>query len=337
MYSINLCTKLGLTRCLFPMDGERTLRKFFLTFDIEDFISKNSILALKRILESLKKYDLKALFFITGNMAEKLRNFPIIVDMLNEHQIGYHSSSHSVHPTIFEFTDVKDYKEAYRISLQRETSHVNPLTGKIEGKGGIYALKALFPKKQIASFRAPGNCWSPPHLEALKSLGIPYDFSTNVSSVPVNYKGITFYPYPIIAHWQGKLSEYFTLLVSLLKCKTTVIGLHPNLLVNQHEWDSIYWNYNPKKLIQPPVRSSQEVVSLLRKLDLLLKHIRNLQEIDLIELTPNLKKSYKNLLVTKTNVKRWYQTSIGWAIKQKYKPRFLYRHFLKFFKMNSDD
>lgn len=82
-------------------------------------------------------------------MAEKLENFPNIVQLLNEHEIGYHSSSHSVRPTIFEFTDIQDYEKAYQISLERETSHINPLTGKIEGKGGIHSVKNLFPKKQI--------------------------------------------------------------------------------------------------------------------------------------------------------------------------------------------
>ena len=63
--------------------------------------------------------------------------YPELLDLLEKHEIGYHSSSHSVHPTIFEFTDVAKYDKAYQTSILRETSHINPLTGKIEGSGGI--------------------------------------------------------------------------------------------------------------------------------------------------------------------------------------------------------
>lgn len=308
------------------------LHKLYLTFDTEDFISENSILILRRILESLKKYDLKGLFFITGHMAEKLRNFPLIVDSLNEHQIGYHSSSHSVHPTIFEFTDIKDYAKAYEISLQRETAHINQLDGNIEGKGGIYALKDLFPKKLITTFRAPGHCWSPPHMEALKSLGIEYDFSTNISSAPVSYKNITFYPYPIIGHWQGKPSEYRNLFVSL-RHEVSVLTIHPSLLVNRGEWDAIYFKSNPKELINPPPRNNAEAEFLLRKFDLLLRQIGDLQKSHLVEVAPNLQKSKKTLPLTKIDVEKCYQTSIRWARKQDYKPKFLRQHFMRFFDM----
>ena len=118
-------------------------------------------------------------------MAEKLSSFPDTVELLCEHQIGYHSSSHSIHPTLFEFTDVESYEEAYQTSIIRETAHINPVTGEVEGSGGIQALRRLFPKKQIDSFRAPGYCWTPPHLDAMKTLGIKYDFSTNISIAPV--------------------------------------------------------------------------------------------------------------------------------------------------------
>lgn len=310
------------------------MRKLFLTFDVEDFISQSSISALKAILEILKKYELKALFFVTGHMAERLKNFDDVVDDLKEHEIGYHSSSHSVHPTIFEFTDVENYERAYYISIRRETSNINPLTGEIEGKGGIYTLKSLFPNKQIIAFRAPGHCWSPPHLEALRDLGIKYDFSANLSSSPISYKRITFYPYPIIGHWQGKLMDYSTLSTSLFRNKVTIISFHPSLLVNQREWDLIYLKSNPKKLIEPQLRQPLEILSLFQKFDLLLKQLQKLQKLGLIEVGNNFEKVHKNLLVTKSVIDKCYKTSIRWCMGHNYKPKFLYQHFLKFFEIN---
>jgi len=310
----------------------KTMRKLFLTFDVEDFTNPKSFAALHTILEMLKKYDFRALFFITGHIAEKLENYPQIVDLLDEHEIGYHSSGHSVHPTIFEFTDVESYEKAYQTSLKRETSHINPLTGKIEGKGGILSLKDLFPTKHVTAFRAPGCCWSPPHTEALQDLGIKFDFSSNISSMPVSHKGLTFYPYPTLAKWEGKLSNYRVFWVLMIKNQYMVIGLHPSLFMTYDEWDSIYHNGNPKLIVSPRLRDADEVKHLLRSFDLLLKQIKHLEKLSLIEVTPNLIKSEKNLTVTKNIVEKCYEQSVRWARNAfNYKPKFLRNHFFKFF------
>ena len=46
--------------------------KLLLTFDIEDFITANAIDALRIVLEMLKKYRLRAIFFII----EVCKNMP---------------------------------------------------------------------------------------------------------------------------------------------------------------------------------------------------------------------------------------------------------------------
>lgn len=307
------------------------MHNVILTFDTEDFISENSVWILRRVLEELKKHDLEAIFFITGHMAEKLQDFNEVVDLLNEHEIGYHSSSHSVHPAIYEFTDLADYEEAYNISLQRETAHINPATGEIEGKGGIFTLKELFHKKQIKLFRAPGHCWAPPHLEALRSLGITFDFSTNLSSMPVNFKGFTFYPYPIMGHWEGTLSDNRTLLISLLKRRLAILTVHPSLLANKTEWDSIYFISNPRQLSPPQARSTYEIRHLLHNFSLLLDRIAWLKKMHVVETTPNLERTNRKLSVNQYAVTKCYQKSIRWALKQEYRPKFLFQHFLRFF------
>ena len=319
----------------------KTPHNFFLAFDVEDFISENSIPALHKILELLKKHELHGLFFITGSMAEKLFNHPATVNLLSEHQIGYHSSSHSIHPTLFEFTDVKDYEEAYQTSLIRETSHVNPLTGEIETSGGIKTLRALFPKKQIDAFRAPGYCWTPPHLEALKTLGINYDFSTNISIEPISYRRITFYPFPILlANWQGGIREHSYLQRLTLKRAVSVLTIHPSTMINQLDWDLIYYHtnknfeINPARLTEPPPRSPTEVISKYHRFDLLLRHLTNLQKLHLVKVTPGLKPASKILCQESIDVAKYYNFSIKWAEGFEYKPKFLYDHFVRFFNLN---
>ena len=95
------------------------------------------------LLSINKNFTYSDLEDIFKNTAEKIGNYPKILDLLEDNYIGYHSSAHTVRPTIIEYTDIKNYILAQRISLKRETSHINPLTGEIEGKGGISPLSNL--------------------------------------------------------------------------------------------------------------------------------------------------------------------------------------------------
>ncbi|MCD6242841.1 polysaccharide deacetylase family protein [Candidatus Bathyarchaeota archaeon] len=309
------------------------MHRVFLTFDVEDFINPNAIFALQRILELLEKYNIRAIFFITGHMAEKISNYSEIIERLKYHEIGYHSSSHSVHPTIPEYTDVKSYKKAYEESIRRETSHINPLTGKIERDGGIHFLQDLFYSKKIRAFRAPGMCWTPPHLEALKSLGIEHDFSTNLTcSELVSYKGLTFYPYTVTQQWNGTIYDYECLLFSILRNKITILDLHPTLFVNRIEWDFIYRKGNPKKLMNVPKRPKKEIQELFNSFELLIKRIDFLRKIKLIKTDPSFSASNKKLSIRKKQVNKCYEKSMQWAIGCfNYHPKFIKSHFDYFF------
>jgi hypothetical protein len=266
-------------------------------------------------------------------MAEKISNFPKILDLLESHEIGYHSSAHSVRPTIVEYADVKDYALAQRISLKRETSHINPLTGECEGKGGILLLKDLFPNKRVNSFRAPGFCWSPPHLEALKELGIRFDFSTDLSPTPIFYRGITFYPRPCATTFDiMNVFRYTFIFKSLVESRLAVLSFHPNHFVNINYWDSAYFSGNPKRLCQAKARSWTDTKAILRKFELFLKRFSLLQKSSMLTFTPSLEKSRKELIFTKESVIKAYQISISWGKNSfGYNPKFVRKHFEKFF------
>jgi peptidoglycan/xylan/chitin deacetylase (PgdA/CDA1 family) len=306
------------------------------TFDVEDFTNKRAFMALQATIELLDRYGFNGIFLITGHVAESLYEYPKIVELLEAHEVGYHSSGHSVHPTIFEFTDVKSYREAYEISLKRETSHINPLTGQTEGEGGIIALQKIFPSKKITAFRAPGYCWSPPHLEALRDLGIKFDFSAILSKTPVYNKGITFYPYPILAQWNGKPSDFRLFWITTAKNPCIVIGLHPSLFATYDGWDKIYFNGNPKTIVPSKPREPQEVKSLIRSFDLFLKNIKILEKLGLIEVTTKLENTKNELVITNGTAEKCYAHSMRWARNVfHYKPRYLRNHFHHFFNVSA--
>jgi hypothetical protein len=262
-------------------------------------------------------------------MAEKLARFPQVVDLLEEHEIGYHSTSHSVHPTIFEYTDVDDYQEAYRASLNREVSHINPLSGAIEGRGGIELLKDMFSHKRIESFRAPGFSWSPPHLEALIHLGIKYDFSTDISGIPVKYKGITFFPFPSFID-SVPLRSF---LRSVMKKEMTVVDFHPNFFVNEDWWDSIFFSgTNPDRMYGVAPRTVNRVRSMFRRFDALLRIVDSLSKMKMIEPCNEVTESKIELDSTKMDVERVYRLIVSWPTGRfSYESRFIRSHLSHFF------
>ena len=208
------------------------ITKCFLTFDVEgspgheDFMDSRSLHGLLVTLKLLERFDLKGLFFITGTVAEKVCNDSAVFNLLSKHEIGFHSSTHSVKPRIFEYTDVSDYNEVMEAAIQRETSDIDPLTGKVIGRGGISRLREFFPDKKIESFRAPFNYFSPPHIEALKSLGFKHIFSGDFSDKAFMHKGLMFHPSATF------IDDPLTKIVQIDYGKKTLTSPFLNALIN---------------------------------------------------------------------------------------------------------
>ena len=280
----------------------RLLHRLLLTFDVEDFINERSFEALHVIIELLKKYDLRALFFVTGHMAERLKLLPIIQRSLGIHEIGFHSSAHSVHPTIFEYCDIEEYDNAYSMSLRRETSRINPISGEIEGAGGLQTLKSLFSSNNIQAYRAPGFCCPPPNLEAMATLGLKHDFSWNLSRVPVAFRDVTFYPRPVFRDCETallvgkpKVTCWGRFLRSVFMERTTVLNFHPSILVNKDHWDSLYHKGNPQELRRASPRSISQIRTMYANLERLLSLISKLRKLRIVDSSPDLSTSRTHL------------------------------------------
>lgn len=313
------------------------MQRVYLTFDVEDAINDPSFQALQTVLELLKMANLKGLFFITGDVGSKLFDSKGIVSMLAEHEIGYHSSSHSVRPTIFEYTDVPNYQEAVQASLERESSRINPLTGRIEGRGGLWNLRELFPDKKILSFRAPGFCWSPPHLEALKKLGIRYDFSANLSRKKITFNGITFYPYPLmLVPPEGeeplRRSVQRRIFRRILSNRMIIFAMHPQSLLNAEPWDSIYFHANPISLTRVKQKTCKEVSKCTSDLAKFLMELSFLHKVGIINVSNLLEQTNQHLQLSENVISNSYHTATEWPIRFfGYHPKFLRMHFSKFF------
>ena len=295
------------------------MKQVILTYDVEDFVNKASNKAIARVASELDKNELKAVFFITGHKAEELVKNKSLTSKLRNHSIGYHSSSHSVRPIIHEFTDLEDYSEAVEESLKRETRHINPLTGKPERTGGIHAVEKL---GEVECFRAPGYSWTPPHLDALKELGIKHDFSSKLGKEPFRFKRVNHYPFPV-----PKKQPRFGL--SVLTRNTIVLDWHPSGLVGE-SWDQNYYQGNPLKLEKTRTfpeavikRNFEEHAVMLRKVKQMIENNK--------AVNPDKLKDIKAGL-PKIDYAKEYERTLYWARKYfSYEPKHLKNHFRSYF------
>ncbi|RLG21349.1 hypothetical protein DRN74_02180 [Candidatus Micrarchaeota archaeon] len=297
------------------------MKEIYLTFDVEDFTDpKVNNKTLQFVVEELNKLELKGIFFITAMRAKNIDKKTAM--LLKEHEIGYHSSSHSVRPIIFEFTDVEDYETAVEESLKRETHNVNIKTWKLsKNKGGIFEVMKI--KEDVKSFRAPGYSWSPPHLEALKELGIEFDFSTKMQNKAFSFKKMTHFPFPV------KKNALFY--IQAFMSDPVVVDWHPESFVKKG-WDSIFRFGNPQSIkkanlldVQSINRNKNTFIGFIRK-------IRFMLDVGLLKHSGECKKAIRKISINEKKVEREYRRASFWPMKYfNYKAKYVEAHFKNYF------
>ncbi len=100
-----------------------------LWFDTEDYILPQSDDAAKRLAEMLTRLGVKATFKLVGEKVRvlKQRNRLDVIAALKKHEIGYHSNTHSMQPTIAVELQHMDWAEGHRAFFKREKQGVNDI------------------------------------------------------------------------------------------------------------------------------------------------------------------------------------------------------------------
>ena len=199
--------------------------RVLLTFDVEDTKSPDAFRAISMFLSILERNGLSGIFFITGEMAARLKLDNHIVERLRNHEIGYHSAIHSARPTMVELLDLRNFSDAVQKSRRIETE-----------TGALRNLRLLF-GADVTKFRAPRMCWNPAHMVALRELGIECDFSADFSEDVVQSGGIVFFPYPV---WADRILSPVTwarFFIKLVRGSMMVVALHPSMTLYRGVWD----------------------------------------------------------------------------------------------------
>jgi Polysaccharide deacetylase len=131
-----------------------------LWFDTEDYILPQSDDAAKRLAAFLTEQGIRATFKVVGEKARVLdrRNRRDVIGALSQHEIGYHSNTHSQHPTVAEYESMLDWQTGADEFTRRE-------------RQGYDTVKRIMGQAPTC-YGQPGASWAPQPSAALKDWGV---------------------------------------------------------------------------------------------------------------------------------------------------------------------
>ena len=131
-----------------------------LWFDTEDYILPQSDDAAKRLATFLTEQGIQATFKVVGEKARTLerRHRTDVIAALQKHAIGYHSNTHSQHPTPAEYESLLDWETGAAEFTRRE-------------RAGFDDVQRIF-KQKPCCYGQPGSSWAPQAFPSLASWGV---------------------------------------------------------------------------------------------------------------------------------------------------------------------
>lgn len=141
--------------------------KVMLWFDTEDYITEEADDALLCLMEMLDKRGVKGIFKIVGEKARVLeaRGRTDILQKLKQHEIGFHTNTHSLHPTVSEYTEKYGFKIGADEFMRREGPGLEDLNRISGSKSKCYGQA--------------GYSWAPQAFPVLKKWGIPVNLDVH--------------------------------------------------------------------------------------------------------------------------------------------------------------
>lgn len=135
-----------------------------LWFDTEDYLLPADDDAAKRIAEMLSARHIRGTFKVVGEKARVLerRGRSDVIAALKQHDIGYHSNLHSVHPVPAEYLADCGLLDGMEEFVRREAR-------------GAADVRRIFGVPSLVCYGQPGSSWAPQAVAALKDCGISND------------------------------------------------------------------------------------------------------------------------------------------------------------------
>lgn len=156
-----ICMAMAAHRFQPPAPDESGHRVYIiLWFDTEDYILPQSDDAAKRVADTLTELGVRATFKVVGEKARILerRGRTDVIEAVKRHEVGYHSNTHSQHPTPAEYEEPLGWDEGVREFTRRERS-------------GFDDVARIFGQTPTC-YGQPGSSWAPQSFGALHAWGV---------------------------------------------------------------------------------------------------------------------------------------------------------------------
>jgi hypothetical protein len=253
----------------------------FIRFDVEDFLTPESDDALLAMMESMRRVGLPGSYGLVGKKVSALKSrgrFEILARLREERSIGFHSTSHSEHPTLAEALAPLDYATARHHFVERE-------------REGVEIVKQWVKAPQY--FTQPGGNWVPEALEALPALGMDLFFTDSFNSYVVDlmepywYGDVMHLSFPVVnprpfgLGLPHNLDEAIRLVddhVRRWPDGMFMIMLHPTELVSTAFWDAVNYAQGSTRhpLTPAPLRSADDQRRALESFETYLEELSRL-------------------------------------------------------------
>ncbi|MDA8195076.1 MAG: hypothetical protein M0Z53_13955 [Thermaerobacter sp.] len=264
-------------------------------FDVEDYLTPESDAALIEMMDAMQEAGLPASYGLVGKKALALRARganQALSRLGRESALGFHSHSHSEHPTLAEELAGLPYPQAVRAFIAREAPGVQAIR---EMTGGAPRY-----------FTQPGGNWVPEAVDALPALGMEIFFSDAWNSYLIEWPEPLWYgsllhlappvatPRPFLLGMPGNLPEALAIAeqlpVSQPDKQLAMVMLHPTELVTTRFWDAVNFSAgSTAPVLSPaPLRSTgdhQAALGALRRYLAALSRVPGVEWLDVMGLT----------------------------------------------------
>jgi len=166
-----------------------------LLFDVEDLVTTESDDTVKWLADILHEEGLKGTFLVVAEKARLLEargRFDVLA-ALKRHDLGSHTDTHSIHPTVSEYLAEKDWNGGVKEAHEREVR-------------GFRDLERIF-GREMKSLGQPGGSYGPQLVYALGRMGRAYVYSP----VRLPNRNILWFCGALnFGEWFGGFDQYYT-------------------------------------------------------------------------------------------------------------------------------
>jgi len=238
-----------------------------LWFDTEDYLLPQSDDAAKRLAVFLTQQGINATFKMVGEKARVLerRGRRDVIGALAQHEIGYHTNTHSQHPTPAEYESTLDWDVGVEEFIRRERS-------------GFDDVRRIFGQAPTC-YGQPGSSWAPQAFPALKKWGVKVYLDegaqVGLDGKPFWYGGLLniFNPsegsklrpnqdWSNLAEARARFQEFYLRLTSRREGGVISLYFHPCEFVHREFWDGVNFargaNPPPEEWKMPAMKSPEE-------------------------------------------------------------------------------